>query len=144
MVESMELGRNPKYQRTSLLCIRVRVFRFLFKQEQFSSNENQTTPSSSILSILRSLYTLTLSKLQMSSSELISYDEAQNSAFDNVLHRKSKESKGGMRAMINKDNRAHAAAVDEYFQFWDNKKAEDEVEAVRQERTDNYASLTRQ
>lgn len=80
----------------------------------------------------------------MSSSELISYDEAQNSAFDNVLHRKSKESKGGMRAMINKDNKAHAAAVDEYFQFWDNKKAEDEVEAVRQERTDNYASLTRQ
>ncbi|EXL75094.1 hypothetical protein FOPG_09907 [Fusarium oxysporum f. sp. conglutinans race 2 54008] len=64
MVESMELGRNPKYQRTSLLCIRVRVFRFLFKQEQFSSNENQTTPSSSILSFLLSLYTLTLSKLQ--------------------------------------------------------------------------------
>lgn len=46
--------------------------------------------------------------------------------------------------MMNKDNKAHAAAVDEYFQFFDNKKAEDEVEAVRQERTDNYASLTRQ
>ena len=46
--------------------------------------------------------------------------------------------------MINKDNKAHAAAVDEYFQYFDNKKAEDEVQAVRQERTDNYASLTRQ
>jgi sterol 24-C-methyltransferase len=80
----------------------------------------------------------------MSSKQLISYDEAKNSAFDNVLHRKSKEAKGGMRAMMNKDSKANAAAVDEYFQFWDNKKAEDEVEAIRQERTDNYASLTRQ
>lgn len=77
-------------------------------------------------------------------TELISYDEARNSAFDNVLHGKSKESRGGMRAMMNKNNKAHAAAVDEYFQYWDGKKAEDEVEAVRQERTDNYASLTRQ
>jgi sterol 24-C-methyltransferase len=80
----------------------------------------------------------------MPSTELISYDEARNSAFDKALHGKSKESRGGMRAMMNKDNKAHAAAVDEYFQFFDNKKAEDEVEAVRQERTDNYASLTRQ
>ncbi|KAK7413844.1 Sterol 24-C-methyltransferase erg6b [Neonectria punicea] len=80
----------------------------------------------------------------MSNNELISYDEAQNSAFDKVLHRKSKDNQGGIRAMINKDNAAHVAAVDEYFQFWDNKKAEDEVEATRQERTDNYASLTRQ
>ncbi|KAF4966133.1 hypothetical protein FZEAL_10685 [Fusarium zealandicum] len=80
----------------------------------------------------------------MPTTQLISYDEARNSAFDNVLHRQSKESRGGMRAMMNKDNKAHAAAVDEYFQFWDNKKAEDEVEAVRQERTDNYANLTRQ
>lgn len=80
----------------------------------------------------------------MSTAELISYDEARNHAFDSVLHRQSKNSKGGMRAMMNKDNRAHAAAVDEYFQYWDNKKAEDEVQAVRQERTDNYASLTRQ
>lgn len=77
-------------------------------------------------------------------TELISYDEAKNSAFDKVLHRQSKDSKGGMRAMMNKDNAAHAAAVDDYFQYWDDKKAEDEVEAIRQERTDNYASLTRQ
>ncbi|KAJ3466107.1 hypothetical protein MRS44_006765 [Fusarium solani] len=80
----------------------------------------------------------------MSTAELISYDEARNHAFDSVLHRQSKNSKGGMRAMMNKDNKAHAAAVDDYFQYWDNKKAEDEVQAVRQERTDNYASLTRQ
>ncbi|KAH6895922.1 S-adenosyl-L-methionine-dependent methyltransferase [Thelonectria olida] len=80
----------------------------------------------------------------MTTGELISYDEAQNSAFDKVLHRQSKDSQGGMRAMMNKDNAAHAAAVNEYFQYWDDKKAEDEVEAIRQERTDNYASLTRQ
>ncbi|KAF7552392.1 hypothetical protein G7Z17_g4351 [Cylindrodendrum hubeiense] len=80
----------------------------------------------------------------MSSKQLISYDEARNSAFDKVLHKQSKDSKGGISAMINKDNAAHVAAVDEYFQHWDNKKAEDEDESVRQERTDNYASLTRQ
>lgn len=80
----------------------------------------------------------------MPSAEIISYDEARNSAFDKVLHRTSGKSQGGFRAMMNKDNDAHVAAVDDYFQFWDNKKAEDEVDAVRQERTDNYANLTRQ
>ncbi|KAH7134177.1 S-adenosyl-L-methionine-dependent methyltransferase [Dactylonectria macrodidyma] len=80
----------------------------------------------------------------MSNRELISYDVAKNSAFDKALHKQSKDSKGGISAMIKKDNAAHVAAVDEYFQHWDNKKAEDEVEATRQDRTDNYASLTRQ
>lgn len=46
--------------------------------------------------------------------------------------------------MINKDNEAHKAAVVEYFQHWDDKKAEDETEAVRQARVTDYASLTRQ
>lgn len=80
----------------------------------------------------------------MSSTDVISYDEAKNSAFDNVLHKQSKNSQGGIRAMMSKNSTANGAASDEYFQFWDNKKAEDEVEAIRQERTDNYASLTRQ
>ncbi|KAF7559942.1 hypothetical protein G7046_g4210 [Stylonectria norvegica] len=80
----------------------------------------------------------------MSKTDLISYEEAKNSAFDNVLHRESKNSQAGIRAMMNKDSTAHAAAVDEYFQHWDNKKAEDEVESTRADRTANYASLTRQ
>lgn len=46
--------------------------------------------------------------------------------------------------MMNKDSGAHVAAVNDYFQYWDNKKAEDETDIVRQDRTDNYASLTRQ
>lgn len=46
--------------------------------------------------------------------------------------------------MMNKDNSAHVAAVEEYFQHWDDKAAENETEAVRQARTDDYASLTRQ
>lgn len=46
--------------------------------------------------------------------------------------------------MMSKNNAANAAASKEYFQYWDNKKAEDEVEAIRQERTDNYATITRQ
>ena len=80
----------------------------------------------------------------MPTTDIISYDEARDAAFDKVLHRESKKSQGGIRSMINKDSAAHSAAVDEYFQFWDNKKAEDEVEAIRQDRTENYASLTRQ
>lgn len=80
----------------------------------------------------------------MASTAMISYDEAKNSAFDKVLHRESGKSQGGFRAMIKKDNAANSAAVDEYFQFWDGKKAEDEVDAIRQDRTDNYAAITRQ
>lgn len=80
----------------------------------------------------------------MASHELISYDQARNSAFDKVLHRDSAKGQGGIRAMMNKDKAAHSAAVDEYFQFWDNKKAEDETKEVREERTANYASITRQ
>lgn len=65
-------------------------------------------------------------------------------AFDNILHKSSSNSQGGLRAMINKDNEAHKAAVVEYFQHWDDKNAEDETEAVRQARVVDYASLTRQ
>ncbi|CAM1511866.1 Fc.00g093790.m01.CDS01 [Cosmosporella sp. VM-42] len=80
----------------------------------------------------------------MTTTDLISYDEARNSAFDKVLHRESKNSRGGIRSMIQKNSAANAAAADEYFQHWDNKKAEDENEAIRQARTENYASITRQ
>lgn len=80
------------------------------------------------------------------SKELISADQVRNSAFDNVLHRSSTNSQGGLRAMMGKNNAAHGAAVDEYFQHWDGKKgrAEDETDEIRQSRMADYASLTRQ
>lgn len=78
------------------------------------------------------------------SQALLPADQARNMAFDKILHKNSSNSQGGLRAMINKDNEAHKAAVVEYFQHWDDKKAEDETEAVRQSRVIDYASLTRQ
>ncbi|KAI9154944.1 sterol 24-C-methyltransferase [Paramyrothecium foliicola] len=80
----------------------------------------------------------------MTSQELISHEEAKRHAFDTVLHRNSSKTEGGIRAMASKNSAANSAAANEYFQFWDNKKAEAETEAVRQERTDNYATITRQ
>jgi sterol 24-C-methyltransferase len=80
----------------------------------------------------------------MSSQALLRADEARDSAFDKVLHGTSSTAKGGVRAMLGKDNAAHAAAMQEYFQHWDNKDAKNETEDVRQSRTEDYASLTRQ
>ncbi|OAR05907.1 hypothetical protein LLEC1_07021 [Akanthomyces lecanii] len=80
----------------------------------------------------------------MTSQALLRVDDARNSAFDKALHGESGKGQGGIRAMMSKDKTAQAAAVDEYFQHWDNKTAEDETSAVRQSRTDDYASITRQ
>ena len=80
----------------------------------------------------------------MTSQELISHEEAKRHAFDTVLHRNSSKTDGGIRAMASKNSAANNAAANDYFQYWDNKKAEEETEEVRQERTENYASLTRQ
>ncbi|EXV01402.1 ergosterol methyltransferase domain protein [Metarhizium robertsii] len=80
----------------------------------------------------------------MSSRTLVSENDARHAAFDKILHGASSESRGGLRAMMGKDRGANEAAVKEYFQHWDNKKAQDETEAVRQARADDYASLTRQ
>lgn len=71
-------------------------------------------------------------------------DFAKNTDFDHALHRNSTKAQGGIRAMMDKDKTAQKAAIDEYFQHWDNKKAEDETDAVRQARVLDYASLTRQ
>lgn len=46
--------------------------------------------------------------------------------------------------MMGKSNDAHVAAVEEYFQHWDGKEAENETDDIRQARTADYASLTRQ
>ncbi|KAF3807904.1 Sterol 24-C-methyltransferase erg-4 [Colletotrichum gloeosporioides] len=78
------------------------------------------------------------------SRELISAEQVKKNAFDHALHGGSGKTQGGIRSMMGKDNAAHAAAVDEYFQHWDGKHAEDETDEIRQARTADYASLTRQ
>lgn len=80
----------------------------------------------------------------MPDTQIISHDEARRHAFDAVLHRQSNKSVGGVSALVGKDTKAYEAASKEYFQYWDDKKAEDETEQVRQERTDNYTTITRQ
>lgn len=67
-----------------------------------------------------------------------------NSAFDNLLHRATAEKDGGIGAILRKDHRAQKAASEEYFRHWDNKSAQQETETDRAERTEEYASLTRQ
>lgn len=78
------------------------------------------------------------------SHDLITADQARTSAFDHALHGGSTDGKGGFRAMMGKGNAARDVAMNQYFQHWDNKKAEDETDAIRQARTTDYASLTRQ
>lgn len=66
-----------------------------------------------------------------------------NTAFDSLLHRATAEKDGGIGAILKKDHRAQKAASEEYFRHWD-KTAQQETEADRAERSDGYASLTRQ
>lgn len=46
-------------------------------------------------------------------------------------------------AMRSKDKDAQKAAIDAYFQHWDNKPAESETDEVRKARRDQYAALTK-
>lgn len=78
------------------------------------------------------------------SKELILAEQARRNAFDHALHGGTGKTQGGLRSMMGKGSAAQAAAVDEYFQHWDGKKAEDETEEVRQARTDDYATISRQ
>ncbi|KAK8069512.1 Sterol methyltransferase [Apiospora phragmitis] len=78
------------------------------------------------------------------SKELITADIAKMSAFDNALHRNSNKAQGGLRAMMNKNSAAQNVAVEQYFQHWDDKKAEDETEEIRKARTADYTTISRQ
>ncbi|KAL8243847.1 hypothetical protein R6Q59_010105 [Mikania micrantha] len=70
-------------------------------------------------------------------------DHASDAAFNKALHGKSSEARGGIMAMRNKDKDAQKAAIDAYFQHWDNKAAAEETDEIRQARRDQYADLTR-
>jgi len=59
-------------------------------------------------------------------------DRERDAAFNKAMHGKSALANGGMRSMIQKDAKAQAAAVDEYFKHWDNKKAGEETDAIRE------------
>jgi sterol 24-C-methyltransferase len=71
-------------------------------------------------------------------------DHSRDANFNKALHGKSSQAKGGISAMLSKDNVAQKAAVDEYFSHWDNKPAGDETEETRAARREQYATLTRQ
>ncbi|KAK7740987.1 Sterol 24-C-methyltransferase erg6b [Cytospora paraplurivora] len=69
---------------------------------------------------------------------------ARDMTFENIMHRKTATTHEGFSAMLNKNKEAQQAAVDQYFQHWDNKEAKDETDADREARTKDYAALTRQ
>ena len=56
---------------------------------------------------------------------------ARNMTFENIMHKKTAETHEGFSAMLNKDKEAQQAAVNEYFQHWDNKEAKNETDADR-------------
>ncbi|KAF2771217.1 ERG6, Delta(24)-sterol C-methyltransferase [Teratosphaeria nubilosa] len=70
-------------------------------------------------------------------------DLDRDAAFKKALHGKTGEGRKGFAAMLGKDHQAQKEAVDEYFKHWDNKSSAGETEAIRKERRDEYATLTR-
>jgi sterol 24-C-methyltransferase len=80
----------------------------------------------------------------MAPAALEQEDHSRDAAFNKALHGKSAQAKGGISSMLSKDTAAQKAAVEEYFKHWDDKPAEVETEATREERRSQYATLTRQ
>ena len=78
------------------------------------------------------------------SSGLEQEDHGRDAAFNKLLHGRSAEAQGGLRAMRGKDAASQKAALEEYFKHWDNKAASVETEETRKARRDEYATLTRQ
>lgn len=64
---------------------------------------------------------------------------ARDMTFENIMHRKTATTHEGFSAMLNKDKEAQQAAVDQYFQHWDNKEAKDETEADRDVSPDTHS-----
>ena len=64
--------------------------------------------------------------------------------FEKALHKDTSTNKGGLSSLLRKDHSAQKAAVDQYFQHWDDKTASNETASVREARRSDYASLTRQ
>ena len=60
---------------------------------------------------------------------------SQDKEFAKAMHGNGKN--GGFRAVVGKDREAHSAAVDGYFRHWDNRDAETQTEADKQERLED-------
>jgi len=75
--------------------------------------------------------------------QLEAEDHSRDAAFKKAMHGKSAEERTSFLAMLKKDKTAQAAALDEYFKFWDGKEAGVETEDDMKERVGSYASLTR-
>ncbi len=54
-------------------------------------------------------------------------DKLRDAEFNRAMHGTSSNAQGGFSAMLQKDKKAQAAAVDEYFKHWDNKPAATET-----------------
>jgi len=70
-------------------------------------------------------------------------DHERDAAFFKAMHGTSAISGKGFRTMFNKDRTAHQAALDNYFEHWDNKSAAEETPEIREARKAQYATLTR-
>lgn len=66
----------------------------------------------------------------------------QDAQFAKALH--GDAAKEGWSSFVGKNKQAMAAAVDGYFKHWDNKGPKNETLEDKQERLNDYASLTRQ
>ena len=74
-------------------------------------------------------------------SRLAPKDFKADAEFAKVLHGDGQH--GGYSALLGKDREAQQAAVDGYFKHWDNKGPQQETEADKQARLDDYSSLTK-
>lgn len=56
-------------------------------------------------------------------------DKKRDAEFAKAMHGSSATNRGGLSAMLSKNNEAQQAAVDAYFKYWDNKGAGQETDA---------------
>ncbi|KAF8427802.1 S-adenosyl-L-methionine-dependent methyltransferase [Tirmania nivea] len=78
------------------------------------------------------------------SAPLEQQDKARDADFSKAMHGSSAKT-GAFTAMFTKDKKAHNAAVDEYFKFWEEGKGAARMgEVDSEERRRHYATLTRQ
>jgi sterol 24-C-methyltransferase len=68
----------------------------------------------------------------------------RDAEFAKALHGKSAEARGGVAAMLSKNNDAKKVALEEYFKHFDGKTAKEETPEERAARQSEYATLTKQ
>jgi sterol 24-C-methyltransferase len=71
-------------------------------------------------------------------------DHQRDADFASAMHGKSAQVKGGVSAMLAKNNDAKKVALEEYFKHFDGKTAKSETPEERAKRQKEYATLTKQ